>query len=128
MENTLMELKKIIDERSSLDEEIVYFLKSLDKKQIIIDKKVLYNAFLEICKSTEGLNISKVIFDESKIFPYCEDIAEAFFRLEISGKLPYYINSDLKYDLSNLENTHSFTEKEETQLQKGVQILKKCLK
>ncbi len=127
MEENLKELKNIIKSNITLDDEIVYILKQLNEKQITTDRRVIHSAFYEIGSKVKKLKISELIFDESPIFPYSEELENALFRLEMSGILPYSICYDSKYDLSYLNEKNDFNELQKNELEIATQFLKKSL-
>ena len=127
MEENLKKLKNIIKSNITLDDEIVYILKLLNEKQITTDRRVIHSVLYEIGSKVKGLKISELIFDESSIFPYSEELEDALFRLEISDILPYSICYDSQYDLSYLNKRNDFNEVQKNELEKATQFLRKSL-
>ncbi len=127
MEENLKKLKNIIKSNITLDDEIVYILKLLNENQITTDRRVIHSVLYEIGSKVKGLKISELIFDESSIFPYSEELEDALFRLEISDILPYSICYDSQYDLSYLNKRNDFNEVQKNELEKATQFLRKSL-
>ncbi len=117
MEKSLEQLKNRIKNKNTLDDEIIYILRILKERKITIDRKLMHSIFYEISSKVKDLRVSELVFDESSVFPYSEELEDALFRLEISGILSYYVSYDSKYDLSYLSDKNNFDERQRIELE-----------
>lgn len=92
-------LRDKVQNQITLDDAVLATLYALNEPYVTTSTGVLHSLYYEISQNYNIEQLKNLVFNTSPIFPFSSDLYDSFYRLESGRILPFYLTTNIMYDL-----------------------------